>query len=175
MWRPGFAFVEARPALLRGYHRAFCVYSLHYRGTPARPGLVLGLDRGGACRGIAFRVAAGRAAETLAYVDRREQITTVYERRLVPVRLAAATVRAYTYVADRGHPQYAGKLSEDEVAAIIGASAGVAGTNRAYLESTVAHLDAMGVRETTLHRLLARLRRPGAETPPRARGAGSPS
>ena len=61
-WDPGFPFEEARPALLRGYHRAFCLYSTHYRGTPERPGLVLGLDRGGACRGIAYRIAAPRVA-----------------------------------------------------------------------------------------------------------------
>ena len=69
IWDPGFPFEEARPALLRGYHRAFCLYSTRYRGTPERPGLVLGLDRGGACRGVAFRVPGRHAAEVLRYLD----------------------------------------------------------------------------------------------------------
>src|SRR3546814_10936418 len=82
MWNPGFDFLEKRPALLRGYHRAFCIYSEHYRGTRERPGLVLGLDRGGSCRGIAFRVAQAAAREVLGYLWDREMVTRSEERRV---------------------------------------------------------------------------------------------
>src|SRR3974390_225676 len=78
IWRPGFEFIEQVQARLIGEHRALCVYSFDHRGTPERPGLVLGLDRGGACRGIAFRVTASKRAEVVAYLRAREQTTNVY-------------------------------------------------------------------------------------------------
>src|SRR5438309_11601760 len=77
MWRPGFEFIEQVPARLIGEHRALCVYSFVHRGTPEKPGLVLGLDRGGACRGVAFRVAEKHRATTVAYLRAREQVTSV--------------------------------------------------------------------------------------------------
>jgi cation transport protein ChaC len=114
MWDPGFAFVEARPGLLRGYHRSFCVYSHRYRGTPERPGLVLGLDRGGACRGIAFRVRGEQRHATIEYLRGREQTTNVYREVMRSVWLdneARGRVSALAYVVDRGHVQYAGRLT----------------------------------------------------------------
>ncbi|MCF4166734.1 gamma-glutamylcyclotransferase [Zavarzinia compransoris] len=154
IWRPGFPFLSAVPAVLHGYHRAFCVYSEHYRGTPERRGLVLGLDRGGCCRGMLFHVAADARATVLAYLRERELVTHVYEEKVVPVRTeAGATVRAVTYVADRRHVQYAGKLSfEDQVAVIAGAE-GSAGRNRDYLAATVAELERLGLVDGVLHRL----------------------
>src|ERR1700710_3303101 len=77
MWRPDFEFIEKVPARLVGEHRALCVYSFVHRGTPEKPGLVLGLDRGGACRGIAFRVAQNNRAATVGYLREREQVTSV--------------------------------------------------------------------------------------------------
>ena len=109
MWRPGFAYVERRPALLRGWRRRLCVYSHVYRGTAERPGLVLGLDRGGACRGVAFRVEAALAEATVRYLRERELVTAVYLERVVPVTLDdGRRVSALTYLADRAHGQYAG-------------------------------------------------------------------
>ncbi len=157
MWEPGFEYLEVAPALLRGYHRAFCVYSHIYRGTSARPGLVLGLDRGGACRGMAFRVAAEKAGRVLAYLDKREKVTNVYERRIVPVATSAGRVMAHAYVADRGHDQYAGKLTLERAAALIAQGVGRSGANPEYLENTVRHLDELGITDGSLHRLLARV------------------
>ena len=114
MWRPGFEFIEQAPARLIGEHRALCVYSFDHRGTPEKPGLVLGLDRGGACRGIAFRVAARRRRDTVEYLRGREQTTNVYREVMRSVWLnneARQRVSALTYVVDRGHVQYAGRLS----------------------------------------------------------------
>ncbi|MEE8549574.1 MAG: gamma-glutamylcyclotransferase [Alphaproteobacteria bacterium] len=165
MWDPGFAYLEAAPALLRGYHRAFCIYSFVYRGTEARPGLVLGLDRGGACKGMAFRIAAAEGAGVLDYLDAREKVTDVYVRRAVPITVGAALisaggrkVTAHTYVADRGHHQYAGKQTLKDAAALIAQGTGVGGSNRDYLESTVKNLDALGITDGPLHQLHALVR-----------------
>jgi glutathione-specific gamma-glutamylcyclotransferase len=106
MWRPGFEFIEQVPARLIGEHRALCVYSFDHRGTPEKPGLVLGLDRGGACRGIAFRVAGSLRDATVDYLRAREQTTNVYREVTRSVWLdnaARERVSALTYVADRGH------------------------------------------------------------------------
>ena len=161
MWRPGFRYCAAEPALLRGYHRAFCVYSVRYRGTPEAPGLVLGLDRGGSCRGRAFRVAAADAAEALAYLEERELDTGSYHRRVVPVEISGRRVGAYAHLVNRAHPQYTGKLSLEETAALIERSRGETGENRDYLENTVAHLDALGIPDGPLHALLRLVRERG--------------
>src|SRR6202451_3621097 len=101
MWHPGFEFLERIPARLIGLHRALCVYSFVHRGTPERPGLVLGLDRGGACQGIAFRVASADRAKTIAYLRAREQVTSVYResvRRITFKGEPARQVPALCYV-----------------------------------------------------------------------------
>src|SRR5579862_38141 len=118
MWRPGFTFREQVPARLRGLHRSLCVYSFFHRGTPERPGLVLGLDRGGMCRGIAFRVAAAAREKTIAYLRAREQVTAVYRETMRRIELEDGSrqqVSALCYVVDRGHAQYAGRLSHAEL------------------------------------------------------------
>jgi cation transport protein ChaC len=161
MWRPGFPFVERQPARMTGLHRSLCVYSFVHRGTPERPGLVLGLDRGGACRGIAFRVAAADRAATVRYLREREQVTAVYREVLRDVALighAGARVAALTYVVDRGHAQYAGKLSPEERLHLIRQGHGRSGPNRDYVLATVAALEAQGCRDAELHLLAERLK-----------------
>jgi cation transport protein ChaC len=103
IWRPGFPFLERRPARLIGVHRSLCVYSWVHRGTPDHPGLVLGLDRGGTCRGLAFRVAASERDEVIAYLRAREQVTAVYLERVREVRFTdGSAAQALTYVVDQG-------------------------------------------------------------------------
>src|SRR6202011_3152481 len=114
MWRPCFDFIEQVPARLIGEPRALCVYSFDHRGTPEKPGLVLGLDRGGACRGIAFRVESRLRNDTVAYLRSREQTTNVYREVTRSVWLANDAPQpgsAAAFVVDRGHVQYAGRLS----------------------------------------------------------------
>lgn len=156
MWRPGFPFIEQVPARLIGEHRALCVYSFVHRGTPEKPGLVLGLDRGGACRGIAFRVAATKRAETVAYLRAREQVTSVYREVMRSVWLqsdARQRVSALTYVVDRGHVQYAGRLSPVEQLRYVNQGHGQSGANRDYVLATVKAIEAEGFRDAQLHRL----------------------
>ncbi len=163
MWRPGFSHCESHPALLRGYHRTFCVYSVRYRGTPDRPGLVVGLDCGGSCWGRAYRVAATDVKEVFAYLDSREMITGVYRRRLVPIGLPGRRVEAYAYIVNRGHRRYAAKLPLDEAADMIAVGRGAEGDNVVYLENTVAHMGQLGIHDGPLHVLLRLVRERRAE------------
>jgi cation transport protein ChaC len=161
IWRPGFAFVERVEARLVGAHRALCVYSFVHRGTPERPGLVLGLDQGGACRGMAYRVPASQRAVTVAYLRAREQATMVYRESVRSVWLRGDPERrisALCYVVDRGHAQYAGRLSLDQQLHPVRQGHGRSGANRDYVISTVAALEEMGIRETELHLLAERLK-----------------
>jgi len=160
MWRPGFPFSETAPALLKGAHRALCVYSIIHRGTHAQPGLVLGLDRGGACRGVVFRVAEGAEDDTIAYLRDREQVTDVYLEALRPVRLldgSGRSLKALTYLVDRNHPQYAGRLSLEEQVRIVKNGKGQAGGNIEYVMRTLRHLEEAGVVDPYLTRLATHL------------------
>ena len=156
MWRPGFDALERVPARLMGLHRALCVFSFVHRGTPEKPGLVLGLDRGGMCRGIAFRVVAAKRDSTIAYLRGREQVTSVYLETMRRIELedeARRQVRALTYIVDRGHVQYAGRLSVEQSVHYVRQGHGRSGNNRDYVVETVRALEALGYRETDLHRI----------------------
>ena len=168
MWRPGFEFIEQVPARLIGEHRALCVYSFDHRGTPEKPGLVLGLDRGGMCRGIAFRVAASKREGTIAYLRGREQVTSVYLETMRRIELedeARRQMRALTYIVDRGHVQYAGRLSVEQSVHYVRQGHGRSGNNRDYVVETVRALEALGYRESDLHLIAARLKGPHEAEP----------
>jgi cation transport protein ChaC len=169
IWRPGFAHDSSHPALLSGFHRRFCLWSHRYRGTPEAPGLVLGLDRGGACRGVLFRVPGSAAGAVLRYLDDRELpdgAETVYHRRVLRVRRldapGAGAVPAVTYVANRSCRLYVRGLDTAAAAAAIGRGVGQMGANRDYLLNTIRHLADMGVHDAGLARIAAMLP-PGAQ------------
>jgi cation transport protein ChaC len=158
IWRPGFAHVETRRARLFGYRRSLCVYSFVHRGTRERPGLVLGLDRGGSCVGLAFRVDGAARDEVIGYLREREQVTSVYLERTLAARLETGeTIETVAYVADRTHEQYAGALSEVEAAAVVRGAVGQSGRNEDYLESTVEHLQGLGIRDHWLEDVAKRV------------------
>jgi cation transport protein ChaC len=160
MWRPGFDFIEKAPAALIGAHRSLCIYSFHHRGTQAHPGLVLGLDEGGACRGVAFRVAQANADATLTYLREREQVTDVYVEAMKPVSLLDGSGReleALCYIVDRGHPQYAGRLSLVRQAELVRSASGLSGNNIDYVLNTVRHLEEVGIHDVELMALAQRL------------------
>ncbi|MDR4306315.1 gamma-glutamylcyclotransferase [Chelatococcus sambhunathii] len=158
MWRPGFEAVEQLRAVVDGYHRAMCIESHRHRGTPERPGLVLGLDEGGSCCGVAFRVEAAAAAAALAYLRERELVTGVYDERMLPARLAdGRTVSALAYVVNRAHAQYVGRLTPEETLSRISGSVGLAGPNPDYVLNTARELDRLGVSDPALSWLAAAL------------------
>jgi cation transport protein ChaC len=157
IWRPGFAHVETRRARLHGYRRALCIRSFIHRGTPEHPGLVLGLDRGGSCVGLAFRVPGDLHDEVIAYLRERELVTNVYLERRLAVHLdKGQTVEAICYVADRAHEQYVGGLDPAEAAKLVSGSNGRSGSNREYVFNTLEHLEALGIRDHWLEEVARR-------------------
>ncbi|MBW9054361.1 gamma-glutamylcyclotransferase [Rhizobium mesosinicum] len=160
MWNPGFEFVERWQALVRGYRRSLCVRSFVHRGSRENPGLVLGLDRGGACRGTAFRVAPDNRDEVIDYLRARELVTNVYLERHLPLQLPdGRSVRAVAYVVDRAHEQYAGALDALAAARIVNVSVGQSGPNDAYVFNTLAHLKEMGIRDQWLEQVVQEVMR----------------
>ena len=154
MWNPGFSHEQARIAHIHGYHRALCVWSWVHRGTEANPGLVMGLDRGGSCVGVAHKVAAAHRDATAAYLYERELVTHVYIPVVSRIRVeGAGMVPALTFVVDRQHAQYAGKLSPGEAARTIRGARGRSGPNPDYFANTMAHLDELGIQCPHLRRI----------------------
>jgi cation transport protein ChaC len=168
IWDAGFPVAERRVGRVDGWHRSFCMRSVHYRGTAEVPGLVLALDRaeGACCHGLALRVRGGEEAAVLAYLREREMISDAYLETSLPVTLAGGeVVQAVTYVINQANGQYCGRLSAEEQAAIIGTSQGVRGPNRDYLFATVAHLEEWGIADPDLTALAARVREIGGARP----------
>ncbi len=158
MWNPGFATPETQPARLHGWHRAFCIYSEHYRGTPQKPGLILGLLPGGACRGLAHRLSRNGYDAVRRYLRKREiDNDGVYREEVRPIHLQdGRTVQALVYLADRQHRQFAGKLPPARAAALVRRGRGATGTNLAYLRNTISHLGELGLSDRVLEDLARR-------------------
>ena len=155
MWRPGFAFAARAPATLHGRHRAFCIYSVHHRGTHERRGLVLGLAPGGSTRGIAYRITDAEWEDVRAYLKEREQPTETYVEALASVRLRdRRAVKALLYISDRSHAQWAGALTLEQQADLIAGAEGLSGRNIDYLRDLVAHLRAEGIKDRDMEELL---------------------
>ena len=153
LWSPCFVPEERALARLDGWHRSFCMWSVHYRGTPESPGLVLALDRaeGGSCLGVAFRVAAGAVEDALAALRERELVSSAYREAWLDVSLTdGRQVEAVTYVVDPAHPQYAGGLSLEDQAVVIRRAIGPKGPNRDYLANTHRHLTALGIEDADM-------------------------
>ena len=157
IWDTDFPVLDRTMAHLYGYHRSFCVYSIHYRGTRAQPGLVLGLDKGGSCRGQIFRVARRHAADVANYLWRREMVSHAYQPRAVRVGVGSEKMTAHTFVADPGHEQYAGRLSFAETVQLIRQGHGSRGANRDYLDATLSRLEGLGIGDRPLRRLMDEL------------------
>lgn len=156
MWRPGFRYTRVEHARVTGFSRSFCVYSVHHRGTEERPGLVLGLDRGGTCEGLAYKVHEADLAETVAYLTAREQVNGVYREARLPATLLNAEreqVIALTYIVERAHPSYASRLPLQVQAQLIRGASGLSGDNITYALNTISHLNTIGIRERSLDRL----------------------
>jgi cation transport protein ChaC len=160
MWRPGFPFIERRTAVLHGRRRAFCIYSVHHRGTYERPGLVLGLAPGGAVRGVAYRVAGPEWPQVYAYLREREQPTETYFEAWSDLKIDGAQsenggkVKSLVFLSDMKHDQWAGALTLDQQAELIAGATGLSGRNIDYLRDLVMHLREDGVRDHAMESLL---------------------
>jgi cation transport protein ChaC len=160
MWNPGFDFVERSQALVYGYRRSLCVRSWVHRGTQQNPGLVLGLDRGGSCRGMAFRIGADLWDDVIEYLRARELVTNVYLERNVTLQLEGGrSVKAVAYIVDRNHVQYGGALDAHAAARIVHKAQGQSGPNDAYVFNTLAHLKEMGIRDHWLEQVVGEVER----------------
>ncbi len=180
IWRPDFPSLARRPAVLTGYHRAFCRYSLHHRGTPERPGLVIGLREGGRCVGMAYAVAAADEAAALAYLDEREGAGYLRRRLSVtllrtngaetPAPLEAAhadnggTVPAWVYLPNPAHPSFFGAQDPQRLVELVAQGRGASGTALDYLRELVAHLAELGVSEPELVSVLRAAERLAAQS-----------
>ncbi len=161
LWDPGFPVARRAVATLEGWHRSFCMRSIHHRGTSESPGLVLALDQlpGAACRGLALAVARGHEEQTLAALRERELISSAYLERRLEVRLeGGGQVTALTYVIDPAHVQYCGGLALEEQAQIIARARGGRGPNSEYLFNTARHLAEIGLADPDLEWLARRVR-----------------
>lgn len=153
MWNPAFQFAERRMGTIRGWHRRFCLTLTRGRGSPDCPGLMLALDRGGVCRGVAFRIEAAAVRDELLLVWRREMLSGAYLARWVDVATEEGPVRAVTFVVNARHKRYAGKLSEAATADCILNAGGELGTCLDYFERTVRILKTLQVDDRALDRI----------------------
>jgi len=160
MWRPGFAFVEKKPARLDGFSRDMCLTSIHYRGTQDKPGMVCGLSPGGACQGLAFKIAPVDVETVVAYLDERELISYIYIPRRRPIVLDGGRgAIARVYLPDATHAQFAGHWPDEKKARLIAQGVGSEGTSLDYLANIVAHLTELGIRDERMENLLALARK----------------
>jgi cation transport protein ChaC len=161
IWNPEFPVAARALAELSGWRRSFCMWSIHHRGTPEAPGLVLALDAeaGACCTGVAFRVADGQEGATLAALRARELVSSAYREVELTVRLAdGSAVSARTFVVDRAHDQYCGGLPSAEQARVIARATGGRGRNADYLRATAEHLAALGIPDPELESLAREVR-----------------
>jgi cation transport protein ChaC len=157
MWNPGFPFIARQPARLQGYQRRPCVSSVHYRGSLTHPGVVMGLDKGGACQGIGYQIAPANYQHVIEYLDQRELIYPVYQRLQLPIDLldgSEKSVPAITYVVDRQDALYIGDLPPPALLARVATAAGVSGTSLAYLSNVLEHLRDLDIHDAGLEDLL---------------------
>ncbi|HXP77130.1 MAG TPA: gamma-glutamylcyclotransferase [Stellaceae bacterium] len=166
IWNPTIHTLERRCADLRGYHRRFCLWTHLGRGTPDCPGLMLALERGGSCRGVAYRIAEAQAEHELMILWRREMVTGAYRPRWVKTVTLEGPVAALAFTMNPQHQRYAGRLPEAQVAAVIARAEGALGPCSKYLFSTVEHLRELGIRDHGMERLARQveaLRRPPSD------------
>ncbi len=158
IWNPAFHFVERRPARLHGYHRKFCLRTHIGRGTPELPGLMLGLEAGGSCKGFAYRIAAGAVEQETRVLWKREMVVGSYEPRWVVIDGGGPERRAITFVMNKRHPMYAGRRSRDEIVHTLAHARGILGRGCDYIFELVEELDASGVHDHVLAAIAGEVR-----------------
>jgi len=163
IWNPAFEFVERRVARIHGFHRQFCLWSRAGRGSPERPGLMLSLESGGSCTGVAYRLGEGTERIELDVLWRREMVTLAYRPVWTPIRTPQGSAHAIVFSANRTHERYAPGLDDDTVARYLANGAGPLGRCSDYLFDTVAHLRKLGIRDRRLEALEVKVRQAAPE------------
>ena len=158
IWNPAFHFVERRTARIHGFHRQFCLWARAGRGSPERPGLMLSLESGGSCTGVAYRLAEGTEATELDVLWRREMFTMAYRPLWTTARTPQGPEPAIAFSANREHERYAPGLEEEAVARYLATGAGPMGRCCDYLFDTVDHLRQLGIRDRRLEALESKVR-----------------
>ena len=166
IWNPAFHFVERRVGTIHGFHRRFCLWTTLGRGSPDCPGLMLGLDRGGSCRGVVLRIAPELVESETDVLWRREMVSNAYVPTWVRVATDEGDAWAIAFTINRGHDRYAQKMSEEQAADIIARAVGRIGHCRDYLLNTVEHLEQLGIHDRAMARLADKVRRQVAEAAP---------
>ena len=159
IWNPAFHYVEKRIGAVHGYHRRFCLWTHLGRGSPERPGLVLGLEPGGSCRGVAFRLGPDETESELSIVWRREMVTAAYRPHWATMHAGGERIKAIAFVINHAHPRYAGRLAEPQLVDVLSTASGKLGACADYLFNTVRHLEEMGVPDRQLERLAGQVAR----------------
>lgn len=158
MWNPALEFAEASPCRVEGWRRSFCFWTPYGRGTPELPGLMLGLEGGGSCEGIAYRLAPHQVRSELEILWNREMLSGVYQARWIPTRLRdGRTVTAVTFVVETAHCQYCGDLSLERAAHHIAFAEGRRGACRDYLINTAEHARSLGIHDPYIEELMERV------------------
>lgn len=158
IWKPEFDFIERRPATLPGHHRALCLWSRINRGTPELPGLVFGLETGGECHGMAFRLEARSVTPIFETLWRREMATGAYHPSWIDCQTTDGTVKALAFVIDQAGPAYVSEPHEDALIEIVLRASGIYGSCLDYVTQTADALEAVGIHDARLTALVARLK-----------------
>ena len=152
MWDPGFPYVESIRARIYGFHRSLCIRSVRYRGTDDQPGLVFGLDRGGSCTGVSYRIDLARQREVADYLQDREMLNNIYDPSIKSITLNdGRNVGAIVFIVKRQHPSYVNNLTIDQTASIVASACGQRGANLDYVQSTLSSLETIGIRDRGLY------------------------
>ncbi|MGB7183671.1 MAG: gamma-glutamylcyclotransferase [Burkholderiaceae bacterium] len=159
IWDPGICFDEVRIGRLSGYHRRFCLRSELGRGSPERPGLMVGLDQGGQCESILFRIPKNVLTEESRRIWQREMLrASSYVARFVPVQTAQGEIEALTFIIDPDSENYMCDIKPEEAAQFVATGSGIWGSSLEYVENLANHLEAFGIRDDTVCTLLERSR-----------------
>lgn len=175
IWNPAFRFVERRRARIHGFHRQFCLWARAGRGSPERPGLMLSLEPGGSCTGVAYRLSARSAPIELDVIWRREMFTMAYRPVWTTAHTSLGPEPAIAFSANRQHERYVPGLEDAEVARLLATGAGPMGRCCDYLFDTVEHLRRLGIRDRWLEALDAAVKAYGALRPAVPRSARPPA
>jgi len=163
MWNPAFHVADTMRAQIHGYHRSFCLNLIFGRGSPECPGLMLGLDTGGSCVGLAHMIAPRHVESELEILWLREMIGATYRPSWITGRTDQGEIQMLTFVANKAHERYIGPQDFDLAAKRIATSAGYLGDNRTYLYNTIKHLDELGIGDGPMHKLESEVRRIAGE------------